>query len=163
MKNEAETKHSCTQCGSIYSKEAHLKLHIKRKHVKEEGEISHDGMPDDDDQKIKIEFESQLQCDECDSYVCMSKAALAAHKEAMHQDVTHYCPLCKYKSKIRRNLLRHKSNAHDNVKIFHCNQCDKTSSSKTGLKLHIDCYHKGVRYSCDKCYYFIVTRIFVAE
>ena len=36
---------------------------------------------------------------------------------------------------------------------FHCAQCDKTFSGKTGLRVHKKSVHEGIKYPCNQCNY----------
>ena len=42
-------------------------------------------------------------------------------------------------------------------KVFSCEECEFTGS-QTGLRLHTESKHVGVRYSCDQCE-FVATRV----
>ena len=81
------------------------------------------------------------KCNICD-YEASSSQALELHREYAH-----------FGRKRKRGQAKEKSSM-DTVdkKVFSCDQCEFTGS-QTGLRLHKESKHVGVRYPCDQCEY----------
>ena len=59
------------------------------------------------------------------------------------------CGQCDYISNGKKDIISHVDTRHGG--IFQCAQCDKTFTTYSGFKTHLDNKHSEESYLCDKC------------
>ena len=93
----------------------------------------------------------RFSCDECD-YKTTNKKCVMRHKMSQHRGLKDQCPQC-YGFFAKSSLSTHIKAIHKK-EIFHCDQCDFNTRSRTLLQNHTDYYHEGiVNFKCEKCDY----------
>ena len=60
------------------------------------------------------------------------------------------CPICSYKSKFKRNTIRH-FHAHSGSKPFKCQYCQFSCSQKSNLKIHHRIHTGEKPHICSYC------------
>ena len=106
--------------------------------------------------KIEVHEEKRFSCDECD-YKCSALNNLNKHKRSRHSknpdDNYTNCEICQKRLTIgslhsHMKLIHHKMGFEESV----CEFCEKTFTTKSGLKRHISTVHKlERRFKCEYC------------
>lgn len=122
----------CDICGQMFKQVSHLKSH-KTRHESVE--------------------ECKFKCEWCNKKF-HDKTKYTVHCTAVHQNVAYSCEVCKKEFKDRRYLMKHKS-VHEPGYAppkLDCTYCGKVFNSKSGLRYHVDLYHKGKSgIECSSC------------
>ncbi len=63
------------------------------------------------------------------------------------------CSYCKYTPSKRCNLKQHIVSCHTNIKVFKCQQCKQSFSSKYKLQLHMASHSIAKNFKCHLCSY----------
>ena len=118
-------------------------------------------------------------CDQCD-YKAVQKSTLKRHVTRFHnkqkdfnndlkapidnglkvdiqntneQIKVFHCEQCNYKAARKYHLRRHTETIHDRSKEFTCELCDYNTVQQSSLKQHVKEVHNGNRHQCDHCSY----------
>ena len=137
LKKHVEKRHEpkniiCTDCGSAFSRNCYLKIHIKNVHT-------HRG---------------KFICDKC-PFASGIRASLKAHKQRVHEKIrNHACEGCGYSTYNEKDLRKHIKAVHANIRDQDCKICGKSFSQKTHLTTHIKRAHKNIKdHFCGLCDY----------
>ncbi len=63
------------------------------------------------------------------------------------------CSYCKFTSTIRYNLRQHIISCHTNIRLFKCQRCKQSFSSKYKLQLHMASHSIAKNFKCHLCSY----------
>jgi len=127
-KNETDRLHQCSKCEYRAKRKFNLKKHYERVHMQDKN----------------------FPCPTCGK-VFKSKKLLQRHKET---GCMHKCPLCDYKTKVKRNMEKHYEHVHVKEKNFSCPICGKEIKHEGAMKNHLK-WHKEKEYiqKCSQCEY----------
>ena len=123
-----EHSHHCDQCGKGFHNSYGLKVHMN---VHNGGEFK------------------RMPCSFCDEKFNSPKLR-NDHIIKMHVGDEYKCDICGVNQVSSKVLESHKQN-HD-ISINKCHECEKSFSSATALRIHIQSIHRGQRdHICDVC------------
>lgn len=119
--DKPSTHNVCGKCGKQFSKETHLKDHIKNIHNKYDGKVHKQWLA-----------ETGGICAECGK-IFKSKRALTAHKRQVHNERKFECSFCGNLFPNPTNLRKHIRTVHEE-KVHRCSKCDKVYGDKCNLR-----------------------------
>lgn len=91
----------------------------------------------------------EFHCTLCDRTFAR-KFALQAHMESVHEGRTFACNICGKVMGWRKTLQRHMKSHQENFQKHKCDQCDKSFSRPSHLRLHM-ARHTGQKVRCALC------------
>ena len=184
VNGEGITKKSykCNLCGVLFSRQANLNRHLKRKHKTDENvALPQDVYPcelcDKEFKKkyhllrhVRVKHEA-LKGDELKCKVCGKSFTrvenLKRHMTVHNSDSGLKCDHCEIKFSQKVSLERHKKGAfdEDSYPKFPCQDCDKFFCTGKAMKAH-NCYELMLKekydlpsdFICDKCYEVFTSR-----
>ncbi len=124
---------TCAECGATFHRTQHLNNHLVRVHSTGEGEATH-------------------VCDICGQ--TFTKKHLFDHHRRKHTAKLHVCSYegCCYSSTNLKDVERHTTGTHTNLRPFPCDQCNYASKTEQYLKKHIAKMHTKRRdFKCNQC------------
>ena len=136
--HEGDTKKfECINCGKGFHSNNRLYNHLNRTCLKK---------------VTKAQNELIFKCPAC-AKVFTKKCNMRAHFSIFHeiQKSNKVCNICGNEFISNKQLKRHMTSAHGYKSDYHCKDCDKYFTSKTGLNTHIKQIHEKIRFSCDLC------------
>ena len=86
-------------------------------------------------------------CNRCHQKIKWSKNSLKEHIDRKHKTATEKCDQCEYVAGNQQILSRHIAKVHEEKykRKWNCSFCDKTTTSKYGLRMHVRYVHEGVK------------------
>ena len=124
--------HSCTVCGTKFTRKDNLEEHVK---------AVHEGI-------------KRFQCSHCE-YMTAFRSNMKKHEISLHADTVselHQCQRCDKKFASMGSLNQHVRGAHEGIKPYQCAQCNHKTDRKSSLNKHIQHMHERVKhYVCDLC------------
>ena len=90
-------------------------------------------------------------CTQC-KYQSKDKGNLNKHKQAQHDGVRYICDHCDYRANYQGDLKMHKKAKHEDVR-HPCKQCEYQATCKGNLDKHKLSQHEGVKFACNQCDY----------
>ena len=110
----------CSDCGSTFSSQSNLKLHIEAIHEKKKPWL----------------------CSECgDSFSTQNN--LKRHISTVHKGEKPFsCSLCYRSFSGKRHLKKHIQEVHEQIKPYQCPYCEKKCSRKPQVVQHVQAKHK---------------------
>ncbi|XP_046141149.1 zinc finger protein 675-like isoform X1 [Osmia bicornis bicornis] len=146
----------CTQCEYKNKNKYELKVHFARKHTKDfkfSCEICGKKFKVKGDLTNHIRFshkEQPVMCDVCGK-TCPNSNSLYVHQKFAHYKAQYECHLCKRRMVTQENLNEHLIKQHENRKAVMCEECGKTFTRNSRLKVHMRVHTGDKPYTCTIC------------
>ena len=137
MENPTAKRPKCNYCELTFKRRYNLKIHVTSVHQR-----------------------MRFKCDKCD-YEASKKVRINQHNLSMHEGKFVKCDRCDRQFPIlggKRNLARHKSVDHENIR-HKCPNCNKTFAFALSLRTHVVAEHEG---NPKNQVYFLRKRLFAA-
>jgi KRAB domain-containing zinc finger protein len=127
--HQTDKPFNCSKCNLSFNYKQNFKVHL----------LAHSKNP------------RPFQCDLCPKNYAV-KQELGNHLIAIHSEQTLKCDECKFTTKRKANVLRHKKKMHsNNVKLLSCPICEKMFKTKQEVQKH-QVVHKAEKdIECNTC------------
>ncbi|XP_076389676.1 uncharacterized protein LOC100882515 isoform X1 [Megachile rotundata] len=146
----------CAQCDYKNKNKYELRVHVARKHTNDfkfSCEICGKKFKVKGDLTNHIRFshkEQPVMCDVCGK-TCPNSNSLYVHQKFAHYKAQYECHLCKRRMVTQENLNEHLIKQHENRKAVMCEECGKTFSRNSRLKVHMRVHTGDKPYNCTIC------------
>ena len=118
----------CPDCGDLFSREFLLQSHVRYTH------------------NLKV----NVACQHCNEVLANEKT-MYNHIRVFHKDKRYECKLCSQYFATKDGVKEHSKQFHPEVSVFKCPTCDEEFSCHSSLFIHRKKVHQLKMFSCNQC------------